>query len=234
MLDLNKVTLIAIDNTNRIEKTIKAIYTCIEQANFGAVKLITSSDLIQKYQNELSSDDIVMEEMVYPITDINLYSKYVLYELHGHVNTEFCLMIQDHAFIINPNAWTDEFFKYDYIGAPWPYQENSYLTPFGEHIRVGNGGFSLRSKKLLEIPLKKEIPFDCTTGDFYKHFNANNFAEDGNICVHNRHMFIEEGCKFPPVEIAAKFSYETAVPENQGIVSFGFHFNLPPNIIIEE
>lgn len=234
MLDLNKVTLVAIDNTNRITNTIKAIYTCIEQVNFGAIKLVTSKDKIKKYQDELSDDLILMEEMVYPITDINLYSKYVLYELYRHIDTEFCLMIQDHAFIINPDAWTDEFLQYDYIGAPWPYSENSYLTPFGEHIRVGNGGFSLRSKKLLEVPLKKEIPFDCTTGDFYKHFNANNFAEDGNICVHNRHLFIEEGCKFAPVQLAAEFSYETSVPENQGIIPFGFHLNLPPNIIIEE
>ena len=101
-------------------------------------------------------------------------------------------------------------------------------------VGVGNGGFSFRSKKLLEVPLKRQIPFNCTTGDFYKHFNANNFAEDGNICVHNRHMFVEEGCKFPSVDVAARFSYETSVPENQGLTPFGFHFNLPPTISIEE
>jgi len=234
MLDLSKITLIAIDNTPRIGNTIKAIYTCMDQCKFGAVKLITSSEYVSQYSEELSSDGITTEEMVYPITDINLYSKYVLYELHQHVDTEFCLMIQDHAFIINPDAWTDEFLEYDYIGAPWTYSENSYLTPFNEHIRVGNGGFSLRSKKLLEVPLKVEIPFDCTTGDFYKHFNANNFAEDGNICVHNRHLFLEQGCKFPPLELAVEFSYETPLPENQGITPFGFHANLPPTVIIEE
>lgn len=234
MLDLSKVTLVAIDNTSRVTGTIKAIYTCIEQAKFGSVKLITSKEIKETYQSSLQNDGIIVEEMVYPITHIDEYSKYVLYELHQHVDKEYCLLIQDHAFIINPSAWTDEFFDYDYIGAPWPYQENSYLTPFGEHIRVGNGGFSFRSKKLLEVPLKRNIPFDCTFGDFYKHFNANNFAEDGNICVHNRHMFIEEGCKFPPVEIAARFSYETPVPENFGIVPFGFHFNLPSGITIEE
>lgn len=234
MLDLSRITLVAIDNTCRIEKTIKAIYTCIEQANFGSVKLITSSNYIQKYKEELSSDGIIIEEMRYPITDINLYSKYILYELYKHVDNEFCLVVQDHAFIVNPDAWTDEFFNYDYIGAPWPYMENSYITPFNEHIRVGNGGFSLRSKKLLEVPNKVEIPFDCTSGDFYKHFNANNFAEDGNICVHNRHLFLKQGCKFAPLEVAVKFSYETSIPENKNIIPFGFHSNLPPSITIEE
>jgi len=233
MLDLSRITLIAIDNTSRVSDTIKAIYTCIEQANFGSVKLITSKEIIERHKNTLEQDNIVLEEMVFPITEINEYSKYCLYELHRHVDNQHCLLIQDHAFIVNPNAWSDEFYEYDYIGAPWPYQENSYVTPFDEHIRVGNGGFSLRSKKLLEVPLKREIPFDCTTGDFYKHFNANNFAEDGNICVHNRHMFIEEGCKFPSAEVAARFSYETPVPENQGLIPFGFHFNLPPGISVE-
>lgn len=234
MLNLSNVTLVAIDNTNRINGTIKSIYTCLEQANFGSVKLVTSKKILEQLGNSLDEDGIIIEEMIFPITEINEYSKYVLYELHNHVDTEYCLLIQDHAFIINPSAWSDEFYKYDYIGAPWPSSENSYISPFGENIRVGNGGFSFRSRKLLEVPLKRKIPFDCTKGDFYKHFNANNFAEDGNICVHNRHIFIEEGCKFPPVEVAARFSYETSVPENQGLIPFGFHFNLPPGIIIEE
>jgi hypothetical protein len=234
MLNLSNVTLVAIDNTNRINGTIKSIHTCLEQANFGSVKLVTSKKILEQLGNSLDEDGIIVEEMIFPITEINEYSKYVLYELHRHVDNEYCLLIQDHAFIINPDAWSDEFYKYDYIGAPWPYSKNSYISPFGENIRVGNGGFSFRSKKLLEVPLKRQIPFDCTKGDFYKHFNANNFAEDGNICVHNRHIFIEEGCKFPPVEVAAKFSYETSVPENQGLIPFGFHFNLPPGITIEE
>jgi len=46
-------------------------------------------------------------------------------------------------------------------------------------------------------------------------------------------MFIEEGCKFPSVEVAARFSYETPVPENKGLIPFGFHYNLPPGITIE-
>lgn len=233
MLDLSRITLVAIDNTNRIDGTIKAIHTSTQHIKFGAIKLVTSNEIISKYTDELSLDSIELEEMTYPITDIDQYSKYILYDLHRHVETDFVLIIQDHAFVINPNAWTDEFLEYDYIGAPWPYQENSYLTPFNEHIRVGNGGFSLRSKKLLEVPLKIEIPFDCTKGDFYKHFNANNFAEDGNICVHNRHLFIEQGCKFPNIELAAKFSYETEVSENKGIIPFGFHYRLPPGITLE-
>lgn len=234
MLDLTKVTLIAVDNTHRIKNTIKAIHTCMSFAKFGEIKLITCKEIIDQYQNELSKDNILLEEMVYPITNIVIYSHYFLYDLYRHVNTEFCLTIQDHGFIINPEAWTDEFFEYDYIGAPWPVRDDCFISPFNEHIRVGNGGFSLRSKKLLEVPLKIEIPFDVNKGDFYKHFNHNCFNEDGNICIHNRHLYQSQGCKFPPVELAARFSYESPVPENRDIIPFGFHSSLPPGITIEE
>ena len=39
-------------------------------------------------------------------------------------------------------AWRPEFLDYDYIGAVWPHVLDKY--------NVGNGGFSLRSKALLE------------------------------------------------------------------------------------
>lgn len=233
MLDLPLVTLFAIDNTNRIDGTIKSLYTSIQFVKFGAVKLITSQENIDKYSSELIADGIVCEEMIFPITNIDEYNYYILYNLYKHIETDFVLITQDHAFVINPDSWTNEFLDYDYIGAPWPWKENSFITPFGEHIRCGNGGFSLRSKKLLTVPTKIDIPFKVYENpNFYKMFGSNNTNEDGNICVHNRHIFINEGCKFPPVELAAKFSYETAVPENKGIIPFGFHGNLPSNIEI--
>ena len=231
MLDLSKVTLFAIDNTSRIEGTIKSLYTSMGFAKFGSVKLVTSEEYQNLYSSELISDGIICEKMIFPVTNIDEYNYYILYELHKHIETDFVLLTQDHAFIINPESWMDEFFEYDYIGAPWPFSENSYITPFGENIRCGNGGFSLRSKKLLEVPKNVHVPFKVyEQPDFYKMFGAKNTNEDGNICVHNRHIFIDNGCKFAPVEVAAKFSYESSVPENYGIIPFGFHCILPPNI----
>ena len=234
MLDLSRVTLFAIDNTNRVDGTIKAIHTSTQHIKFGAIKLVTSNEIISKYTDELSLDGIELEEMVYPITNIDQYSNYILYDLHRHVETDFVLIIHDHGFVINPNAWTDEFLEYDYIGAPWPYDENSYITPFNEHIRVGNGGFSLRSKKLLEVPNKVEVPWEINNSDFYwMPPGVVNYNEDGNICVHNRHIYIDQGCKFAPVELAVKFSQESRVPECDGIIPFGFHYILPPGVELQ-
>ena len=235
MLDLSRVTCFAIDNTNRIEETIKALHTCMSVANFGEVKLVTSPEYVSKYKEELSSDGILVEEQVRPLTNIDEYNYYILYHLHKHIDTDYVLLIQDHAFILNPDAWMDEFFDYDYIGAPWPIREKAYITPFGEHQRVGNGGFSLRSKKLLEVPCHEWIPFKLTevAPDFYKMFGSNNTNEDGNITVHNKHLYEKRGCKIAPIEIAKYFSYESPVPENSGIIPFGFHNNLPPGIEVE-
>lgn len=235
MINLSNITLFAIDNTNRIDGTIKSLYTSMNFAKFGSVKLVTSNEYINKYSEQLSLDKIICEEMVPPITNIDEYNHYILYNLTNHIQTEFVLLTQDHAFIINPESWTDEFLEYDYIGAPWSWKENSFVTPFGEHIRCGNGGFSLRSKKLLEVPAKVNIPFKVyEQPDFYKMFGCINTNEDGNICVHNRHIFLEHGCKFAPVHLAAKFSYESSVPENKGIIPFGFHYRLPPGVTLEQ
>jgi len=234
MIDLSRVTCFAIDNTHRIENTIKSIHTCMNVASFGEVKFVTTSDYVQKYKDGLSSDGIVVEDQIRPVTSIDEYNEYILYHLYKHIDTEYCLLVQDHAFIINPDAWKDEFLDYDYIGAPWPWRENSYVTPFGEHIRVGNGGFSLRSKKLLEVPNQVDIPFrPAEQPDFYKMFGSDNTNEDGNICVHNRHIFQEQGCKFAPLEVAKYFAHEHPLEEFRGIIPFGYHHTIPAGVTIE-
>jgi|TARA_Y100000287_G_scaffold94206_1_gene75092 hypothetical protein len=234
MLDLSRVTCFAIDNTNRVEETIQALHTCKNVANFGEVKLVTLPQYIEKYQEECDEEGIILERQVRPLTNIDEYNYYILYHLHKHINTDYVLLVQDHAFIINPDAWRDDFFDYDYIGAPWPWRERAYITPYGEHQRVGNGGFSLRSKKLLEVPLKQWIPFKVAEmSDFYQMFGGNNTNEDGNITVHNKHLYEKRGCKIAPIEVAKYFSYESPVPENSGIIPFGFHNNLPPGVTVE-
>ena len=146
-----------------------------------------------------------------------------IYDMHQFVDTSHCLYIHADSWVLNPEQWDNDWLNYDYIGAPWPYSETAYIDPFGNHQRVGNGGFSLRSKKLLEVPLKADIPFDVNRGMFYKHMNVGLFNEDGNICVHNRHIYEEHGCVFAPVEVAAHFSHEHQVPETETIIPFGFH-----------
>jgi hypothetical protein len=133
------------------------------------------------------------------------------------------LIVQADSGIDKVNLWLDEFLGFDYIGAPWPLSDDAYIDPFGNHQRVGNGGFSLRSKKLLEVPLFSHVEWNPNSSNFYRHMNANSFSEDGNICVHNRHIYESAGCQFAPLEIALKFSRELPVSEYQGTGTFGYH-----------
>ena len=75
----------------------------------------------------------------------------------------------------------------------------------------------------MEVPNWVEVPFDVNEGDFYKHMGVGLTNEDGNICVHNRHIYEAAGCRFAPLDVACRFSNESEVPEQNGIDTFGFH-----------
>ena len=155
------------------------------------------------------------------------YSKFMIYDLWQYVDSNHCLTIHADGYVINPRKWSSVFLEFDYIGAPWPVRHDVFVDPFGRTQRVGNGGFSLRSRKLLTVPQKHNVVFDINQSNFYRHMDAGLLHEDGNICVHNRHVYEEAGCRFAPVEIAARFSQEHFVSEARWITPFGFHRQKP-------
>jgi hypothetical protein len=167
MIDLNRVTLISIDTTDRIEETIQAVYTSMNGISYGSVKIITTPENIEQYQDSLKDDGILLEEPKIEISSYNDYNYYVVYKLGEHVDTSHCLLVQQDGFVLFPEKWDNDWLNYDYIGAPWPYAEDAYIDPFGNHHRVGNGGFSLRSKKFLDVPNKVEVPWETNNSDFY-------------------------------------------------------------------
>ncbi len=192
MLNLPNVTLVCVDD--RKEQADPAIDKSIKDIQFGKVLRIHP-------EGKLGSKEA--------------YSKFILKELYKYIETDYALIIQHDGYVKNPEAWTDEFLKYDYIGAPWWYKDG---------YNVGNGGFSLRSKKLLQ----------CTAGFFSKLTEAKTHPEDHQICRTYRKQFEElYNITFAPEELAAKFSFEGW--NQQGVWSgqFGFHshraFNKPPD-----
>jgi hypothetical protein len=230
MIELKNVTLVTIDTTDNLDGTLKAIYTSMSGINFASVKLITTEAQIER-NRYLESEGILLDKVVSEIKNYNDYNHYVIYDLHNHVDTTHCLLVQPDGFVLFPEKWDNSWLEYDYIGAPWAHVEDAYIDPFGNHHRVGNGGFSLRSKKFLEVPTKVEVPWETNNSDFYwMPEGIVNYHEDGNVCVHNRHIFVEQGCKYAPVEVAVKFSQETRVSECEGVTPFGFHYRLPPGV----
>ena len=82
-----------------------------------------------------------LPNVIAPLQSRDAYSEFVLRSLLAHVDTAHVLLVQWDGYVVNPAAWRAEFLDYDYIGATWFWHDDS--------MRVGNGGFSLRSRKLL-------------------------------------------------------------------------------------
>ena len=208
-LSLPEVTLVSISSIN-IPAHLKALQYSSRFINFGEVLFLTDAtyDETEVYGNNIKQKSIPK------ISSKSDYSKFVVYELHKYIKTDFCLIIQADGFIINPEMWDPTFLQYDYIGAPWP---DFYKDFYGNNIRVGNGGFSLRSKKLLQVPLheKFDLYWDPLTQD----------SEDMNICAWRKDHYLKHGIKYAPLSVAKYFAHEnyTLVPEVHGIKPFGFH-----------
>ena len=128
------------------------------------------------------------------------YNKFMVSDLNSEIVDGHVLVIQYDGYILNPAAWTNDFLNYDYIGAPWITQ------PWPKAFTVGNGGFSLRSKKFLEHSSKLEY---C---DF-------TIPEDVFLCRVNGQKLQDSGIKFAPFSVAYDFSVEDLPYKDQ----FGFH-----------
>ena len=210
MKKLPQVTLVAVTSI-KIPETIKALRKSMSGIQFGEVLLLTDQNIsLEKFGIR-----VIQTQKL----DYKGYSEFMLYKLKEYISTDFALVVQYDGYVIRPNSWSDEFLKYDYIGAPW--RKDLHFTPQGINVRVGNGGFSLRSKKLLEAPSKLNLPF-TDRGRGY-------FNEDGNICVYHRKTLEEAGIQFAPVDIASRFSRETICDDSYD-KPFGFHGNKGSNV----
>lgn len=68
--------------------------------------------------------------------------------LHRRFSTDYVLVVQDDGFPLRPGL-VEFVGKFDYVGAPWE-RHMTLFDVYPEKYRVGNGGFSLRSKRLCE------------------------------------------------------------------------------------
>lgn len=138
-----------------------------------------------------------------PIFSKESYSEFCIRELYKHVKTSHMLIFQHDGFVNNWKAWDNDWLKYDYIGAPWHYTDG---------MAVGNGGFSLRSTKLMKIlATDPEIKFT--------------HPEDHHICrTYRAYLEKKHKIKFAPVEVAEKFSFEGYLQPHKRLEDqFGVH-----------
>ncbi len=186
-LNLQNVTLYGADTIN-LERQLKAFAICESYADFGAKKILT--DLQESCLTD-TGIEIIKTDLIKTIRD---YNQFNLKHLNDYIDTEFVMVAEYDGFILNPTAWTDEFLMYDYIGAP--------LLVDGVQL-VGNGGFSIRSKRLLQLVQSDDL---IQLGDKTDHKYAEN--EDWVICVVMREYLESKGIRFAPAELGHQFSLE--------------------------
>ena len=197
-LVLSEVTLCAATSVN-LSATILALQECLRQIDFAQSLLFTDG--------VGANDDPRIRTIAIPsLTSGRAYSDFILRDLVDFITTPHCLIVQWDGFVTNADQWDRAFLDYDYVGAPWP--------QFDDGFQVGNGGFSLRSRKLLEAC--RDPRFELA------------HPEDVAICRLNRDLLEREhGLRFADRATAERFSFERSTPPGP---TFGFHgvFNMIP------
>lgn len=191
MKQLPNVTLLAVDCFD-LKRSQLAADISAKEIEFGAVKILSS----------IPSDDKRVVRIP-KIHSVRGYSEFMVKRVYEYVDTEFVLIFQYDGFVLNPQAWSDDFLKYDYIGAPWAH--------LGKLV-VGNGGFSLRSKKLL-----------LWLGHHWREVSARINPEDVFISNFARPYLEKAGMRFAPEDVAARFSKEGNRHSVVWNGEFGFH-----------
>ena len=92
-----------------------SVFDCLEQATFDEILICSPNDLDIKNSRWVKTPEwktvtqcINFEWLVLP----------------WHITTKFMLFCQWDAWIIDASQWLNEFYEYDYIGAPWWYNDD--------------------------------------------------------------------------------------------------------------
>ena len=208
-LQLPSVTLLTATSVD-FDNAQLALLLSSMHVEFGAIKMLSSDYPLERHSH-------IRYERI-PEMDFLGYSRFMLEELHNFVDTPHCLIVQADGFVLSPQNWNPAFLEFDYIGAPWPetllIQPGNGTLALGNN-RVGNGGFSLRSRKLLEATA--QVNFDDL--DFPIK------SEDLVICHYLGAEMQATGIRFAPLDLAAQFSIESGDNlHGQTLKSvFGFH-----------
>lgn len=194
---LGEVTLVAATSV-AVSATVGALRRSMQQLEFGAVKLFTDRPVPGLEGSQIEVVTIA------PLTSREAYSRFILHDLARSIETSHVMVTQWDGFVVDGARWTDQFLEFDYVGAPWP--------QFDDNMDVGNGGFSLRSRRLLTALGQFAVPADL--------------AEDLVIGRVLRPDLERLGMRFADRKTASSFAFERTRRRGDEL---GFHgaFNLP-------
>lgn len=192
-LFLPQVTLCCVDTRSPAE-AVYALRQSMSQIDFGRVLYLGPQHALGMGLDLNGIELVAIDD----ITSIEVYSRFMLHGLGPHIQTSHALIVQWDGFVTHPELWQNQFLDYDYIGPPWYHG--------GRPPQVGNGGFSLRTRKLIDALAL--LPYDGSE------------PEDMAICVTWRDQLEREhDMRFAPVALATEFGIEYG----KWRPAFGFH-----------
>ena len=172
-----------------LNKTLRVLCYCRHNIKFGRI--------IHFSRTPPQFPDLPWETVIIPELDMNRWNIFVNRVVPHYIKNDFAMSVHEDGFPLRFDLWQSAFLKYDYIGAPW------------QDGVVGNGGFNIESKAMLNAKAGLDFTVDelITASDMY-------------VCRNRKAELEEFGLKFAPRDLALEFSTETF--GNQW-PSFGFH-----------
>jgi hypothetical protein len=184
---LHNVSLVCVE-TRYPELAKFSLDRCLAAARFRECLLLTPK--------RFDLPDYIEQVLIPPINSVEEYSAFMLRDVGRYFQGKYVLVVQWDSFILDGQLWDAAFLDYDYIGAPWPHRP----------VAVGNGGFSLRSRRLVDAVA--QLHFDVV------------HPEDAAICEWRRDDLEQRGIRFAPADVAERFAMEMIQPAGP---TFGFH-----------
>ena len=141
--------------------------------------------------------DYPFEIIQIPQLNWQSYNLYLNRVVPTFIGTKFAMSVHEDGFPLDVSLWQSAFLDYDYIGAPW------------DDGQVGNGGFNIESRKLMDLKCAMPVLNDEFT-----------LPSDRLVCTARKAHLEERGVRFAPRDLALAFSTEQTGGNRP---SFGFH-----------
>lgn len=189
MVKINNCSLIAADTYN-YGAAVSSIKKSMAQCEFDRVIFFTDIPI------KLDGIEVIQ---IKSLKGKDGYSEFMLKEAYKYITTDFVLITQHDSWVLDVEQFDERLYDVDYAGALW--LENDGLAN-------GNGGFSWRSKRLME----------CVGKDDFVNATS---PEDVALCrVYRRYLEKNYNLIWASDEICEQFSFELKTPCNP---TFGFH-----------
>jgi len=204
MLHLRDVALVIVDDCCP-DLAAAAVERSCNRVRFHSVHVWTPQPAFKLFAELRNVPELYLKH--FDGGDMRSVAKVLWERVPESVDAKHVLVQQWDSWVLSPQCWSSEFLRYDYIGCPWGWHGDGY--------EVGNGGFSMRSMKLIQRVAKDGLWFNW--GE----------PEDVTVCRTHRKL-LGDAYKYAPVPIAACFGFERSFYQGPG-KHFGFHgvFNFP-------